>query len=387
LKGLETEYEVVHHLVEQTVIAGEGNSLLLLGSRGCGKTTVVETVISSLSRNHRDDFHVVRLNGFLHTDDRIALREIWRQLGRETSTQEDFHKVNSYADTMASLLAVLSHPEEIFGPTEDPNTVITAKSVIIMLDEFDLFSYHPRQTLLYNLFDIAQARKAPVAVLGLTTKVDVAETLEKRVKSRFSHRYVFLPRPRSFADFSDICMAALTADETELSDSFMKSPGTTSRADLHLLTTSKGRMLLQGWAAYLQVCTVVPVLMSNLDLVLLCLVRLICKCNIITDAIYQHRVSGMIHFSKHIFNRYTTERNLPKISSPAPSSLSTPSITVPTKWQTNLLPLASRSHHQSHSPHIPFHVPIRLSLLSLLLPQHRQVTCRFLSLSFSWRLA
>ncbi|KAJ5105593.1 hypothetical protein NUU61_002940 [Penicillium alfredii] len=115
LRGLESEYHKAHHLVEQTVTSGEGNSMLLLGSRGCGKSAIVETIISSLAREHGNDFHVVRLNGFLHTDDRLALREMWRQLGRETHTEDDAAKVNSYADTMATLLALLSHPEELFG--------------------------------------------------------------------------------------------------------------------------------------------------------------------------------------------------------------------------------------------------------------------------------
>lgn len=33
-------HEKVHQLIEQTVVAGEGNSMLLIGARGCGKTTV-----------------------------------------------------------------------------------------------------------------------------------------------------------------------------------------------------------------------------------------------------------------------------------------------------------------------------------------------------------
>ncbi|OAT11938.1 origin recognition complex subunit 4 [Blastomyces gilchristii SLH14081] len=241
LRCLDSQYQTVHQLVEQTVVAGEGNSLLLLGSRGCGKTAVVEAVISSLANNHRDDFHVVRLNGFLHTDDRIALREIWRQLGREMNTEDETSKTISYADTMASLLGLLSHPEELFGVSEDPNAIATAKSVIIILDEFDLFAYHPRQTLLYNLFDIAQARKAPLAVLGLTTKVDVTENLEKRVKSRFSHRYVFLPRPRSFSEFSEICKAGIALSEEEL-----------PMVGLDDLKNRGGKLLLDGWNEYIQ---------------------------------------------------------------------------------------------------------------------------------------
>lgn len=106
----------------------------------------------------------------------------------------------------------MSHPSEIL----EVETNQTAKSVIFVLDEFDLFTSHPRQTLLYNLFDIAQARKAPIAVLGVTTKIDVAERLEKRVKSRFSHRYVHLPLPRSLAAYWEICKQGLLIDMDEL---------------------------------------------------------------------------------------------------------------------------------------------------------------------------
>ena len=45
LVNIESEYRKVHRLVEQTVLAGEGNSMLIVGSRGSGKTTLVETVI------------------------------------------------------------------------------------------------------------------------------------------------------------------------------------------------------------------------------------------------------------------------------------------------------------------------------------------------------
>ena len=91
-----------------------------------------------------------------------------------------------------------------------------AKSVIFVLDEFELFAAHPRQTLLYNLFDIAQARKAPVAVIGVTTKVNVVDSLEKRVKSRFSHRYVHLSLPKSLATFWDVCKQAITVAKEDL---------------------------------------------------------------------------------------------------------------------------------------------------------------------------
>ena len=247
LKGLENEYQKVHQLIEQTVTAGEGNSMLIFGSRGSGKSAVVERVISSLAEQHKDDFHVVRLNGFLQTDDRLALREIWRQLGRETDTEDEVAKVSSYADTMATLLALLSHPEEVFGDISGNNdSTRTAKSIVIILDEFDLFVSHPRQTLLYNLFDIAQARKAPIAVIGLTTRVDVTEVLEKRVKSRFSHRYTYLPNPRSFGAFSDICFAGLNLEDGEF--------GKVVDSEDKVVKSARWNKLVEGWRSYLKVC-------------------------------------------------------------------------------------------------------------------------------------
>ncbi|KKY13129.1 putative origin recognition complex subunit 4 [Diplodia seriata] len=204
LVGLEEEYKKVHQLVEQTISAGEGNSMLMIGARGSGKTALVNQVLKELSRDQRQDFHIIRLNGFVHTDDKLALREIWRQLGKEMDVEEDAAGKN-YADTLAKLLALLSHPSELAGEESDE----VAKAVIFVMDEFDLFASHPRQTLLYNLFDIAQSKKAPITVLGLTTRISVSENLEKRVKSRFSHRYVHLSLAKSFTSFQEMCKSSL----------------------------------------------------------------------------------------------------------------------------------------------------------------------------------
>ncbi|MCJ1478244.1 hypothetical protein MMC13_006921 [Lambiella insularis] len=212
LLGLDDEFQKVRQVVQQTIVAGEGNSMLVIGARGSGKTTLVDNVLSQLQwtddRDCREDFYVVRLNGFVHTDDRLALKEIWRQLGSQMKVDDEAITAKSnYADILTSLLALLSHPAEHSSTTIDE--MQTSKSVIFIIDEFDLFTSHPRQTLLYNLFDVAQSRKAPIAVLGLTTKVSVAESLEKRVKSRFSHRYVHLSLPKTFGAFQVICTSVL----------------------------------------------------------------------------------------------------------------------------------------------------------------------------------
>lgn len=122
---------------------------------------------------------LVRLHGLIHTDDRLALKGITSQMNLENVV--DGKVFGSFAENLAFLLACLKSGEK--G---------VSKSVIFVLDEFDLFCFHHNQTLLYNLFDVSQSAQAPICVLGITCRLDVIELLEKRVKSRFSHRQYFL---------------------------------------------------------------------------------------------------------------------------------------------------------------------------------------------------
>lgn len=122
---------------------------------------------------------IVSLNGILHTDDRIALKSITVQLDLENAAAGK--SFGSFAENLAFLLDTLKA-----GNNKK------SKSIMFVLDEFDLFCAHHNQTLLYNLFDVAQSAQAPICVIGLTYRLDVIELLEKRVKSRFSHRQIFI---------------------------------------------------------------------------------------------------------------------------------------------------------------------------------------------------
>lgn len=77
----------------------------------------------------------------------------------------------------------------------------SSRPVLFVLDEFDLFAHHKNQTLLYNLLDVSQSAQAPIAVVGLTCRLDVLELLEKRVKSRFSHRQIHLLSGMNFSQY------------------------------------------------------------------------------------------------------------------------------------------------------------------------------------------
>ncbi|KAK3865693.1 hypothetical protein Pcinc_028721 [Petrolisthes cinctipes] len=181
-----SEAQHLEELMTRTLTLGESNSAMVLAPRGTGKSALVDTVLKKLeTTGSLGEGFVVRLSGLLQTDDRHALREITSQLRLETATANKVF--GSFAENLSYLLESLR-----CGSKE------TSKPVIFLLDEFDLFCHHRNQTLLYNLFDVAQSAQAPICVLGLTCRLDVIELLEKRVKSRFSHRQIHLFPPDAF---------------------------------------------------------------------------------------------------------------------------------------------------------------------------------------------
>ncbi|EIW72136.1 hypothetical protein TREMEDRAFT_20901, partial [Tremella mesenterica DSM 1558] len=177
-------------LLKGTVERGEGNSALVVGPRGVGKTRTIARALQLLPSSSTPPI-VVHLSGHAQTTDRLAIREMGRQIseaeGRiDTSEDDDDPQTeeDEYAPTTlpSHLLALL--------------TVPSPRAIVIVIEEFDLFTEHARQALLYCLLDVVQSIKTGpvestgrgVAVIGLTTRIDTLLLLEKRVKSRFSHR-------------------------------------------------------------------------------------------------------------------------------------------------------------------------------------------------------
>uniref|UniRef100_A0A3P8V8H7 Origin recognition complex subunit 4 n=1 Tax=Cynoglossus semilaevis TaxID=244447 RepID=A0A3P8V8H7_CYNSE len=189
-------------LLKRTVIHGESNSVLIVAPRGAGKTMLLKCVLRDLLQEKEAEKSLlqVHLNGLLQTDDRIALKEITRQLHLENVVGDKVF--GSFAENLAFLLEALKKGDRS-----------SSRPVLFILDEFDLFAHHKNQTLLYNLFDVAQSAQAPIAVVGLTCRLDVLELLEKRVKSRFSHRQIHLLSTLTFCQYVQRVQTQLSLPE------------------------------------------------------------------------------------------------------------------------------------------------------------------------------
>ncbi|KAF5321473.1 hypothetical protein D9619_000655 [Psilocybe cf. subviscida] len=212
-------------LIDGTVHRAEGNSCLVLGPRGSGKSTIIDSCLQQVAATNPI---ILRLSGWVQTTDRHALREIAYQLLQQTGSSllpdtvidasndettenpvEDAGEENPFlehaADEPIITLPPSSHLHSLI-----PVLLTLNRPVVVILDAFDLFALHPRQSLLYCLLDTVQSCRASsgshgLAVLGVTTRVDTVQLLEKRVKSRFSGRTIRTAPPTSF----DECLATI----------------------------------------------------------------------------------------------------------------------------------------------------------------------------------
>ncbi|KAG1754069.1 origin recognition complex subunit 4 C-terminus-domain-containing protein, partial [Suillus paluster] len=188
-------------LLVGTVSRGEGNSCFILGPRGSGKTTLVERAIALLNQTPI----VIRLSGHTELNDRLALREIARQLSLQTG-KSYLAEVNGDDDSdgddnpFLDASAGIGIPPPSHLPALISVLTTLSRPVVVVLDAFDLFALHARQALLYCLLDTAQSCRVGlgnngIAVIGVTTRIDTINLLEKRVKSRFSGRMLRTAAP------------------------------------------------------------------------------------------------------------------------------------------------------------------------------------------------
>uniref|UniRef100_A0AC11DZ90 Origin recognition complex subunit 4 n=1 Tax=Ovis aries TaxID=9940 RepID=A0AC11DZ90_SHEEP len=193
LFGVQVQYKHLIELLKRTAIHGESNSVLIIGPRGSGKTMLINHALKELMEVEgvSENILQVHLNGLLQINDKIALKEITRQLNLENVVGDKVF--GSFAENLSFLLEALKKGDRT-----------SSCPVIFILDEFDLFAHHKNQTLLYNLLDISQSAQTPVVIIGLTCRLDILELLEKRVKSRFSHRQIHLMNSFSFPQYLKI---------------------------------------------------------------------------------------------------------------------------------------------------------------------------------------
>ncbi|XP_010527758.1 PREDICTED: origin of replication complex subunit 4 isoform X3 [Tarenaya hassleriana] len=187
-------YSKLKFIISSSVSEGCNNTILLLGPRGSGKAAVFDLVVGDLLQEFPDSVSVIRLNGLLHSDDNCAFKEIARQLCTEHHLL--FSKMASFDENLQFMIAMLRE------------CGLAHKTIIFVLDEFDMFA-QGKQRLLYSLLDAMQSVTSQAVVVGISSRLDADQLLEKRVRSRFSNRkLLFLPPSKEELD----SLLKITAD-------------------------------------------------------------------------------------------------------------------------------------------------------------------------------
>jgi len=199
----------------------------------------VESVWQSLEDDEGEKFRnaniTIRLSASICTDFRSSVEEIAYKLRTALKT---FAKSSKSLQSLEKLLEESDAATSSDDTLEQTLSLLRASFVesnaalIIVLDKIELFADHPHQRLLYNLFDMTAHASSAVhqseynseqkslsnfslCVVGLTCRLDVLELLEKRVKSRFSHRQLNLSSAnRSFEHFQQLALRLLSSCKT-----------------------------------------------------------------------------------------------------------------------------------------------------------------------------
>lgn len=172
---------------------------------------------------------VLRLSGHTQHNDRLALREIARQLSQQTGKSflrdldEDVNGTEEEPNPFIDPGPTISVPPPSHLPALISVLPTLSRPTVVILDAFDLFAQHARQSLLYCLLDTAQSCKVGqgnngLAVVGITTRIDTINLLEKRVKSRFSGRMIRTAPPSDSLSWINISRRLLNTpvhDSTE----------------------------------------------------------------------------------------------------------------------------------------------------------------------------
>ena len=239
LPSLSSQRASLFDLLDRTLTTKANNAALLVGYPGSGKSVVVQSVLLDLHRRHAPlgrSFAVVRLDGRLHSDDTVAMRELVRQLTVDLELEPP--------SATADFAVLLGYLRDILA------SAFASTAVVFVLDHMELMAVgKAKQTLLYNVSNLLQ-EDYQLAVVGLTQRIDCFDALEKRIKSRFAAQRLHFSPCSEEADIAQTITDRLVLTREGL----VKALGERSRHDFDFIPgeTVEGIERVKGLSAAVQ---------------------------------------------------------------------------------------------------------------------------------------
>ncbi|QLL33735.1 hypothetical protein HG536_0F00600 [Torulaspora globosa] len=208
----------LNRILSQAIVQKESHSTIIVGPRESYKTFLLDHEMALLANEYAGQFITIRLNGFIHSEQSAIngiATQFEQQLRKLRGTTDDTANGSdissgSLTEVFEKILRVLDSTSIRNQNRSQKNGAVMKITVVFIFDEIDTFAGPVRQSLLYNLFDMVEHAKVPVCIFGCTTKLNILEYLEKRVKSRFSQRIIYMPQIESLEQFVELTGELLT---------------------------------------------------------------------------------------------------------------------------------------------------------------------------------
>jgi len=242
---LHIKNEVKDFLLNTFQSHSRNHSLLLIGERGSGKSSALLAALSQsdsqLVSSINQSLCIIKLDGWIHNTESSALKHLAHQLQSSFPTQtnaptnqstmledmdqNDDEDVEEHAAMNQLKPNMQSNSTLILGCIEKclKAHIEFGTNLVFILDRFERFAEFRPQTFLYRLFNLLQPtsestqtadKQLKAVLIGLTSHIDVVDALEKRVKSRFSHRIRFIPQKYRTVDVLNVIANRLMLPET-----------------------------------------------------------------------------------------------------------------------------------------------------------------------------
>ena len=105
---------------------------------------------------------ILRLSGLIDGDDRIALADMVQQLALLDPLFKTLLENDSHPRTFSECFAFL---------IETIKTKLSFTTIVFVVEEIDIFTQQPKQSILYSLFDLVHISKdLPIALIGSTSR-------------------------------------------------------------------------------------------------------------------------------------------------------------------------------------------------------------------------